>query len=100
MASYEFSTEFPIACRGDDYWRLGPDLGNDGVVQGIMEISDIASYGFYCFAVVVTVPTLKGQMANKTDVVPACISAYMICSALFLVIMLLGYYGFGNLGPD
>jgi len=94
--------EMPESCRTGaiDNWSLWPNIAGDSAWAATSNIASIASYGFYCFAVVVTVPTLKGQMEEPSRLVPASVSAYVLCALLFLIIMLTGYWGFGNLGPD
>lgn len=100
--------DFPESCmnsKSQSYWNVGPNLDNDGSggigwFEFANGVSGIASYGFYCFAVVVTVPTLRSQMSDPTQTVKSSIAAYVICCILFITIMLLGYYVFGNLGPD
>lgn len=99
MAAAELP-HFPEGCRGSPdlpYWTLIPDLAN---IDSWMKIADVASYCFYCFAVVVTIPSMQGQMQDPTELVKAASGGYVVCVAAFLAIMLLGYYAFGNLGPD
>jgi len=100
--------EFPKSCMNgqyESYRNVGPNLDlNHNGITGWEEITmggaNIASYGFYCFAVVVTVPTLRSQMVDPSKIVKASVMAYVFCSLLFITIMVLGYYVFGNLGPD
>eukprot|EP00929_Paragymnodinium_shiwhaense_P055222 TRINITY_DN27688_c0_g3_i1.p1 TRINITY_DN27688_c0_g3~~TRINITY_DN27688_c0_g3_i1.p1 ORF type:complete len:598 (+),score=80.78 TRINITY_DN27688_c0_g3_i1:128-1921(+) len=87
--------EFPASCFDETtvpFWRTWPG--------DAMAIPGIAAYAFYCFAVVVTVPSLKGQMQEPAKLVGAASAGYILCTVLFLLIMTMGYWGFGGLGPD
>lgn len=66
----------------------------------ILELAVVGSYGFWNFAVIVTVPTLRNQMKNPKKTAPAAIIAYFIALVMFLPIMFLGYAGFGNEAPE
>jgi len=93
-------SDFPQSCRSSPdlpYWTIFPDLSTS---KGWMNVADVASYGFYCFAVVVTVPSLQAQMQDPSKLVPAATVAYALCTGLFITIMMLGYCAFGNLGPQ
>eukprot|EP00404_Azadinium_spinosum_P062434 CAMPEP_0180697092 /NCGR_PEP_ID=MMETSP1038_2-20121128/3318_1 /TAXON_ID=632150 /ORGANISM="Azadinium spinosum, Strain 3D9" /LENGTH=225 /DNA_ID=CAMNT_0022728595 /DNA_START=49 /DNA_END=723 /DNA_ORIENTATION=+ len=46
------------------------------------------------------VPSLKSQMQEQRSCVAAAGKAYSICTAVFFLIMMLSYWGYGNLGPD
>lgn len=96
--------DFPKECRrglgSEVYTSFWPHVGGTGQLDFVLSIANIMAYGFYCFAVVVTVPSLKGQMKEPSQVVSASSKAYGLCTVLFLVIMVLGYGGFGNLGPE
>ena len=46
------------------------DLFSVGMV---LEVAGVGSYGFYSFAVIVTVPTLRNQMKNPKKTAPAAI---------------------------
>lgn len=101
------SRDFPESCRGGSttsFWSLWPELAEGDVHSGLwnalLEIVGVASYAFYCFAVVITVPSMKHQMQKPSELVPAALAAYAACTAVFLVIMVTGYLGFGNLMPD
>jgi len=94
---------FPESCRDapTPYTNVAPEFGSGSAgLDAVLKVSSIASYGFYCFAVVVTVPSLKGQMQVPSQVVKASVSAYGVCTTVLLLIMLIAYAGFGNLGPD
>merc|ERR1712110_46255 len=63
--------DFPEECRvgisaNETYWNVWPPLREDvsPSAQIVEIVADVAAYGFYCFAVVVTVPSLKGQMQH------------------------------------
>jgi len=90
---------FPESCLGGDaepYWWFGPgplDLA-------FMNIAAVASYGLYCFAVVVTVPSLKNEMTEPRQLVKASSRSFCVCVFVFLCISMLGYAGLGNLGAD
>lgn len=94
---------FPESCQnaGDQlYWSFLPGDGSGDIWTLVSSITNISAYSFYCFAVVITVPSLKHEMQEPRQLAPAAISAYIVCVALFLSIMLVGYWGFGNLTPD
>jgi len=71
-----------------------------GTDSNFLSIAGVASYTFYSFAVIVTVPSLRSQMKDPRKTVPATSAAYSICFLLFLPIMLLSYAGFGGYAPE
>merc|ERR1719329_1266070 len=83
--------DFPEACRGgpggEAYTNIWPHVGGTGTLDFVLSVANIMAYGFYCFAVVVTVPSLKGKMKEPSQVVSASSKAYGLCTVLFLVIM-------------
>merc|ERR1712216_956276 len=91
----------PLSCKHDGFERvvLPPpsELFSSTMLLGLAQVG---SYGFYSFAVIVTVPTLRHQMKDATKTAPAAILAYVISVVCFVPIMLLGYGGFGNLVPE
>lgn len=97
------SEEIPEECQSVaeiPRWYMLPEVPGQGTFGAIAAVAGVASYMFYCFACVTTVPTLKSQMIEPKKLVPAASSAYVLCSTLFLIIMFMGYAGFGNFGPD
>jgi len=71
-----------------------------GTDSGVLGIAEAASYTFYSFAVIVTVPSMRSQMKDPRKTVPATSAAYLICFLMFLPIMMLGYAGFGRYAPE
>ncbi|CAJ1382652.1 unnamed protein product [Effrenium voratum] len=92
------STAMPEVCRGSH--KLLPAPSEFFSVAMVLELAKVGSYGFYNFAVIVTVPTLRNQMKNPKKTAPAAIFAYILALCLFLPIMFLGYLGFGNEVPE
>lgn len=90
--------DFPEECRtgpqGEPFTILAAQLNDLDEIAGIM------AYGFYVFAVVVTVPSLKAQMSQPHRLVVSSITAYGICAVAFLVIQFFTYSGQGNLAPE
>jgi len=66
----------------------------------LLQLSQVGSYGFYSFAVIVTVPSLRSQMKRKGKAAPGAIFAYTLCLFMFLPIMLLAVPGFGDMVPQ
>eukprot|EP00927_Polykrikos_kofoidii_P001452 TRINITY_DN10546_c0_g1_i1.p1 TRINITY_DN10546_c0_g1~~TRINITY_DN10546_c0_g1_i1.p1 ORF type:complete len:554 (+),score=67.01 TRINITY_DN10546_c0_g1_i1:46-1662(+) len=99
--------DFPVACRDTPvkpYWSIGPPSNENNFFGWLWDCAsitfDLASYNVYNFAVVVTAPSLKMQMVNAREFVSAAGSAYVICFATFLTIMLLEYWGCGSYIPE
>lgn len=90
--------EWPEPCM-QDYWSYTPPVAGS-MWEVLLSVASISSYGLYCFAVTVTVPALRGQMAEPQKMVIASLKAYIICVVCFLIIMAVGYYGVGNFGTD
>lgn len=88
----------PMACRSGHV--VLPGFSDLFSMKMILEFAAVGSYGFYNFAVIVTVPTLRNQMKNPKKTAPAAIIAYFIALVMFLPIMFLGYAGFGNEAPE
>lgn len=92
---------FPESCRDAvdmPYTSLYPQ--GDGTFDIILNLAQIASYTFFAFAVVVTVPTLKGQMAKPKRFVPASVGAFALVASVFIGLMFSYYATFGSLGPE
>jgi hypothetical protein len=51
---------------------------------------------FSAFSVMGTVPCIRGQMKKKDEFLPAFQLALMIVFGMYLAVMLLGYWGYGN----
>mmetsp|Transcript_27363 Transcript_27363/g.59458 ORF Transcript_27363/g.59458 Transcript_27363/m.59458 type:complete len:533 (+) Transcript_27363:484-2082(+) len=97
------AVDIPEACRtdteGHTFWSVGPNVEGEHMMGGVLQLAAVASYGFYCFAVVVSLPKFHSEMENPKEVVRSSSVAYVICTVLFLSIMLPGYHVFGNWGP-
>lgn len=88
----------PAPCRSNHVFL--PSLAELFSVNILLPLAQVGSYGFYNFAVIVTVPTLRHQMKDPKKTAPAAILAYFVALAMFLPIMILGYAGFGNDVPE
>lgn len=88
----------PESCRAS---RIAmPEMHQMLTPNTWLQLAQIGSYGFFSFAVIVTVPTLRSQMKDVKKTAPASIFAYFLTLLMFLPIMLLGYAAYGNLVPD
>lgn len=93
------SGEFPLDCRDShdqQYWSLVPSAGGGA----FLSFAGVLSYFFYCFAMVVTVPSLKSEMSQPKELPRVAGDAYDACVVIFLLVMGAAYWAFGNLGPD
>lgn len=97
-ASIQDVSEVPDVCIPDRTVLPSPEELFTGSMM--MHLASAGSYGFYSFAVIVTVPTLRNQMKNEQKTKPAAIFAYSLSFLMFLPIMFLGYAGFGKLTPE
>mmetsp|Transcript_46907 Transcript_46907/g.118954 ORF Transcript_46907/g.118954 Transcript_46907/m.118954 type:complete len:534 (+) Transcript_46907:75-1676(+) len=92
-------SDFPESCRGSaetPFWTWWPtDVGSLA-----SDVASIASYAMFCFAVVVTVPSVQSTMQEPKQLGSASTRAYLLSSIVFLSIMGLQYAGSGNLGPE
>lgn len=92
----------PAACQtvGDrSYYSLGPDMGNL-LFHACSSIATITAYGFYNYAVIVTLPALRSTMAEPQHLVGWSIAAFVTTAVMYIIIMVIGYVGFGNLAPS
>jgi len=88
------TSDIPESCRGNRH--VIPPLSGDL----LLHIAEAGGYGFYSFAVIVTVPTLRKQMKDESKTAPAAVFAYILSLFLLLPIMFLGYAGFADLSPE
>jgi len=93
-------SEFPDECLGGDQDYQSTWPASSDVVGLISTMAQLGSYSVFCFAIVVTVPTLKSETAKQNRVVPATVVGFAIATLLFLVLMISYYASFGNLGPE
>jgi len=98
IAAVADTVDIPESCRAGRMTLPSPsELLSFSMLQ---HITSIASYGFYCFAVIVTIPSLRKQMKDVEKTAPAAIFSYALSMMLFLPIMIFGYAGFGDLVPE
>lgn len=90
--------DMPESCRNDRV--VLPGATQFFSAHMMLELAQVGSYGFYSFAVIVTVPTLRNQMKVPKKTAPAAIVAYCMAILMFLPIMFLGYAGFGDQVPE
>jgi len=97
-SSITAAEQMPEPCRSNHV--IVPSFSEFFSMGMILELAGVGSYGFWNFAVIVTVPTLRNQMKNPKKTAPAAILAYVIALIMFLPIMFLAYAGFGNEAPE
>jgi len=82
----------PSSClesESDPNWTLLSE--GKQPVPALLDLASVACYSFYVFAVVVTVPSLKDQMAEPKKLTHAATSAYSLSTVLYFSIMVIGY---------
>lgn len=104
FAQFQYASDFNESCRNSKvmpYHSLGLNTaGVDGPFESFLNTFSVFSYIMYAFAIVVTLPTLRSTMKEKTSLTSSCVVAFSIVAVEFLVIMLVSYWIFGNLGPE
>jgi len=97
----ELESSFPEECRDSadkPYQSMAPQ--GSSLSAQVSTSAQMLAYYFFTFAIIVTVPTLKSQMAKPQKLVLATTSAFAVVCALFFALMMMYYIAFGNLGPD
>eukprot|EP00437_Effrenium_voratum_P020054 CAMPEP_0181442480 /NCGR_PEP_ID=MMETSP1110-20121109/24050_1 /TAXON_ID=174948 /ORGANISM="Symbiodinium sp., Strain CCMP421" /LENGTH=486 /DNA_ID=CAMNT_0023566407 /DNA_START=56 /DNA_END=1513 /DNA_ORIENTATION=+ len=83
------------------YRSVGVNVGGEEpAFESFLSLFSVFSYVMYAFAIVVTLPTLRSTMQDRSQLTPMCIIAFTVVSMEFLVIMFAYYWVFGNLGPE
>jgi len=82
------------------YWWWGPDTSTGSFWSVFVNVAGVSSYCCFCFAVCSMMPSLRCQMENPGSMLPAVRCSFVFSTFLFILIMVTGYLGFGNLGPD
>jgi len=93
--------QIPAACRKSndgDYWSRWPTEYADG--NTVFHLASVQSYCFFCFAVVATLPSVQSTMREPSKLGSAGARAFALTSAIFVSIMVVAYWGFGNQGPE
>jgi len=95
--------EIPESCQWESetpFWWWGPNTNADSVWSIVFNFAGVGSYCCFCFAVCSMLPPLRTQMQDPEMMLPAVRCSFTFCTCLFILIMVTGYLGFGNLGPD
>jgi len=84
------------------YHSLGinPGVSSGHEFERFMSVFSVTSYIIFIFAIVVTLPTLRSTMVSKNSLTKVSTISFFIVGLEFVVIMLISYYVFGNLGPQ
>lgn len=95
------SGTIPRDCKDSPtpYTSWGPDASSS-FFDIVLDVAGVSSYCCFCFAVCSLTPSLRSQMEHPDSIMPVVRGSFMGSTFLFLVIMVTGYAGFGNLGPD
>mmetsp|Transcript_52726 Transcript_52726/g.83683 ORF Transcript_52726/g.83683 Transcript_52726/m.83683 type:complete len:547 (-) Transcript_52726:165-1805(-) len=73
-------------------YSLGP--------RTLLSLGSVSAVAFFTFAVLVSIPTVKGNMQKPEELPKALNRSFAICTAVNLLGMVFGYWGFGNFVND
>jgi len=81
-------------------WGINQGVGSGHSFSTFMDVFSVTSYMIFIFAIVVTLPTLRSTMASKNSMTRVSVISFLVVALEFVIIMMISYYIFGNLGPQ